>query len=101
GFTKCSSVVMKHFLKRWKDWHPGDVAVTNDPWLAAGHLNDIAIAVPVFHRGNLVAFAANIAHQADIGGRGYSADANSIFEEGLAIPPMKLFRRDEPVQEVL
>ena len=101
GFTKCSSVVMKHFLKRWPEWHPGDVAVTNDPWLAAGHLNDVAIAVPVFHQGRLVAFAANIAHQADIGGRGYSADANSIYEEGLAIPPMKLYRKGAVVQEVL
>ena len=78
---------MKRFLERWSEWHPDDVAITNDPWLAAGHLHDVAIAVPVFHRGRIVAFSANIAHQADIGGRGYSADANSIFEEGLAIRP--------------
>src|ERR1043166_3265491 len=84
GFTRCASTVMKHFIQRWPEWHPGDVAITNDPWLAAGHLHDVAIAVPVFYRGRLVAFSANIAHQADIGGRGYSADANSIFEEGLA-----------------
>lgn len=101
GFTKCSSVVMKHFLGLWKDWHPGDVAITNDPWLSAGHLHDVAIAVPVFHKGRLVAFTANIAHQADIGGRGYSADANSIFEEGLALPPMKLYKEGKVVQEVL
>ncbi len=101
GFTRCASVVMKHFLQRWKDWHPEDVAITNDPWLAAGHLHDIAIAVPVFHRGRLVAFSANIAHQADIGGRGYSADANSIFEEGLALPPMKLYQQGRLVPEVL
>jgi N-methylhydantoinase B len=101
GFTRCSSVVMKHFLSRWQHWHPGDVAMTNDPWLAAGHLNDIAIAVPVFHKGKLIAFTASIAHQADIGGRGYSADANSIFEEGLALPPMKLYKAGEVVQEVL
>ncbi len=101
GFTRCSSTVMKHFLERWKDWHPDDVAITNDPWLAAGHLHDIAIAVPVFHNDRIVAFAANIAHQADIGGRGYSADANSIFEEGLALPPMKLYRAGKAVPEVL
>jgi len=101
GFTRCSSVVMKHFLERWQQWHPDDVAITNDPWLAAGHLHDVAIAVPVFHNGKLVAFSANIAHQADIGGRGYSADANSIFEEGLALPPMKLYREGKVVEEVL
>lgn len=101
GFTRCASTVMKHFLARWPEWHPDDVAMTNDPWLAAGHLNDIAIAVPVFHRGRLVAFSANIAHQADIGGRGYSADGASIFEEGLALPPMKLYREGRLVPEVL
>jgi N-methylhydantoinase B len=101
GFTRCASTVMKHFIRRWPEWHPEDVAITNDPWLAAGHLHDVAIAVPVFYRDRLVAFAANIAHQADIGGRGYSADANSIFEEGLALPPMKLYRRGVPVPEVL
>lgn len=100
GFTRCASTVMKHFIARWPDWHPEDVAVTNDPWLAAGHLHDVAIAVPVFHRGKIVAYSANIAHQADIGGRGYSADANSIFEEGLALPPMKLYRQGKAVQEV-
>ena len=77
------------------------MAITNDPWLAAGHLHDVALAVPVFHKGKIVAFAVNIAHQADIGGRGYSADANSIFEEGLALPPMKLYRAGKVVQEVL
>ena len=101
AFNGCASVVMKTFLKKWPDWDPGDVAITNDPWLAAGHLHDIALAVPVFHKGRLVAFSANIAHQADIGGRGYSADANSIFEEGLALPPLKLYRAGKPVQEVL
>lgn len=100
GFTRCASTVMRHFLARWPEWHPDDVAITNDPWLAAGHLHDVAIAVPVFYRGKIVAFAANIAHQADIGGRGYSADANSIFEEGLALPPMKLYRAGVLVPEV-
>ena len=101
GFTRCASTVMKHFLGRWNKWHPEDVAITNDPWLAAGHLHDVAIAVPVFHRSRLVAFSANIAHQADIGGRGYSADANSIFEEGIALPPMKLYNAGRVVPEVL
>jgi N-methylhydantoinase B len=101
GFTKCAAVVMRHFLTLWSSWDPGDVAVTNDPWLAAGHLHDIAIAVPIFHLGKLVGFAANIAHQADIGGRGYSAEANSIYEEGLSLPPMKLYRKGVLVQEVM
>jgi len=51
GFTRCASTVMKHFLQRWPKWHAEDVAITNDPWLAAGHLHDVAIAVPVFYNG--------------------------------------------------
>ena len=92
---------MKHFLQRWPKWHPEDVAITNDPWLAAGHLHDVAIAVPVFHKGKIVAFSANIAHQADIGGRGYSADANSIFEEGPGAAADEALRRGPVVPEVL
>ena len=51
GFTRCASTIMKAFLRRWSDWHPDDVAITNDPWIGAGHLNDVATVVPVFHRG--------------------------------------------------
>lgn len=101
GFTRCASTVMKAFLDRWSDWHPEDVAITNDPWLAAGHLHDIALAVPIVHKGKIVGFSANIAHQADIGGRGYSADAASIYEEGLALPPMKLVEGGREKPEVL
>lgn len=92
---------MKAFLDRWSEWHPDDVAITNDPWLAAGHLHDIALAVPIVHNGRIVGFSANIAHQADIGGRGYSADAASIYEEGLALPPMKLVEAGREKPEVL
>src|SRR5581483_6946900 len=58
GFTRCASTVMKRFLERWSRWHPDDVAITNDPWLAAGHLHDIALAVPVFYKDRIVAFSA-------------------------------------------
>jgi N-methylhydantoinase B len=80
AFTRAASVVTRHFMAKWPVWDEGDVAITNDPWLSTGHLHDVSIVVPVFCEGKLVAFCANIAHQADIGGRGYSADATSIFE---------------------
>ena len=71
---------------------PGDVLVTNDPWLCAGHLFDIAIAVPVFRDGNVVAFCGVVGHVTDIGGTKDSLNAREIYEEGFQIPPMKLFR---------
>jgi N-methylhydantoinase B len=70
---------------------PGDVLITNDPWICAGHLPDINLLKPIFYRGRVVAIAANTAHLSDVGGRG-SAEAVDLFEEGLRIPPSKLFK---------
>lgn len=77
---------------------PGDVIITNDPWITVSQLHDITIATPVFHNGRAVALFANCCHALDIGGRGLSADARSIFEEGLHLPIAKLHDAGEPVQ---
>ena len=79
---------------------PGDVIVTNDPWITVSQLHDITIATPVFHKGRAVALFANCCHALDIGGRGLSADARSIFEEGLFLPVMKLHEAGEPVRPI-
>ncbi len=71
---------------------PGDVLVTNDPWLCAGHLFDIAIVTPVFHEGTLVALLGTVGHVSDIGGTKDSLRAREIYDEGLQIPPMKLMK---------
>jgi N-methylhydantoinase B len=68
-------------------WRVGDMAITNDPWLGTGHLQDISMVSPIFHRGTLVAFIAVAAHGPDIGGSLYSATSRELFEEGLRIPP--------------
>jgi N-methylhydantoinase B len=83
------NVLATHPVERW---HPGDVLITNDPWLNTGHLPDTAVITPIFLDGRLVAFAGNTAHKSDIGGIGYSADGKEIFEEGLRIPPTKLYK---------
>ena len=66
---------------------PGDVLVTNDPWLCAGHLFDIAVAVPVFRDGRVVAFCGVVGHVTDIGGTKDSLNAREVYEEGFQIPP--------------
>lgn len=71
---------------------PGDMLVTNDPWLCAGHLFDIAIVSPVFRDGRVVALVGTVGHVADIGGTRDSLRAREIFDEGLQIPPMKIAR---------
>lgn len=89
---------LKHFLARFprETWKPGDCVITNDPWLATGHLPDITMVMPIFHDGELVAFSGSIAHSPDIGGSLWSADCRELYEEGLRIPPMRFLEAGEP-----
>ena len=83
----------------------GDMFIANDPHVAGGtHLPDINMAMPVFADGRLVAFVCNIAHHADVGGvaRGsMSGGMSEIYQEGLRIPVMRLYRRGELDSELL
>lgn len=81
-----------HFLKRWPvaTMRPGDVFLTNDPWLGNGHLNDFTVVTPAFRGGRAVALFASACHVVDIGGRGVLADGRQVYEEGICIPLMKL-----------
>jgi len=72
------------------DSKAGDVFIVNDPWLLAGHLNDVCVLSPIFFKGNPVAFTACVFHHSDIGGR-VSSDNREVFEEGLYIPLVKLY----------
>jgi 5-oxoprolinase (ATP-hydrolysing) len=75
---------------------PGDVLITNDPWLCAGHLFDIAVVTPAFADGKVVALLATVGHVTDIGGTRDFLHAREIYEEGFQIPPMKLYRAGAP-----
>lgn len=79
----------------------GDVLVTNDPWLCAGHLFDVALVSPVFRAGRLVGLVGSVAHCSDIGGTRNGLAAREVYEEGLQIPPMKLARAGEPNDDLL
>ncbi|MEW2506879.1 hydantoinase B/oxoprolinase family protein [Amycolatopsis sp. NPDC047767] len=69
----------------------GDVLFTNDPWIGAGHLPDVAVVTPFFKRGRVVGFAGSIAHVSDIGGLLNQSEARSVYEEGVYFPPLKLY----------
>jgi N-methylhydantoinase B len=75
---------------------PGDVVITNDPWISAGHFFDITIFSPVFKDGRIVAYMGSTIHHTDIGGYGIGAGARDVHEEGLWIPPSKLYEAGEP-----
>lgn len=70
-----------------------DVYITNDPWKGTGHRHDITVVTPSFYKERLVGYFACTAHIVDIGGRGFGADASSVYEEGLGIPIMKFAER--------
>jgi N-methylhydantoinase B len=91
GHVNAMADAVAHFIRRIgrENILEGDVYITNDPWEGTGHLHDITMVTPSFHRGVLVGFFACTAHVVDIGGRGFGADAHSVYEEGLYIPIMK------------
>ena len=94
---------VRHFLREFppESLAPGDVLITNDPWMGTGHLPDLCVAKPVFLDGGILGFAASTAHAPDIGGRIRSPEAREIFEEGLQIPIMKLVSAGEPDRTLL
>ena len=103
GHINAMASSMRHFLAAFPSEKlvPGDVLITNDPWMTAGQINDITIATPIFKDGRLVAWFANTCHAADIGGRILSAEAREVYEEGLRLPIMKLFESGEPNKTLL
>jgi len=94
GHVNTMAEAMKHLLARFpiQEMAEGDQYITNDPWLASGHLHDLTVAAPVFEDGRVVALFGCCCHQVDIGGLGQGPDGRSIYEEGLQIPPIKLVK---------
>ncbi|HLG73183.1 MAG TPA: hydantoinase B/oxoprolinase family protein [Chloroflexota bacterium] len=75
---------------------PDDIFASNDPNVFGQHLNNVVLILPVFFEGRLVAFSAVRSHWVDIGGRdpgGWNVDTTEIYQEGLQIPTVKLFKR--------
>ena len=95
-------ILEKHPLS---DIRPGDVFISNDPFVGRGsHLPDVAMVAPVFSGGELVLFVSNIAHHADIGGMAPGSMAGGmteIYQEGLRIPPIRLFRGGELDRDIM
>jgi len=88
-------------------FQPGDVWILNDPYVGGTHLNDINLVIPVFVDGELLAILANTGHWMDIGGSiagGWVPEATSIHQEGLLIPPVRLYeqgRRNDAVIDMI
>ena len=92
-FNQTLPYVTKAVMEKFgvENMRPGDVFITNDPWLCAGHNPDIAVMTPFFRAGKLVGIAATVAHVSDMGGVLDSNIARESYDEGLLIPMAKLY----------
>jgi N-methylhydantoinase B len=92
--------ILPHILRtnRLSEVHPGDVFIGNDAYAGGGtHLPDIVMAEPIFVDGAIAAWTVNLAHHADFADRGHA----HIYQEGLRIPPIRLYRSGQLQQDVL
>lgn len=83
---------------------PGDVFIVNDPYMGGTHLMDVKFVKPFFHEGKIYAWLANTGHWPDTGGMvpgGFSAKATESEQEGLRLPPVKLYKKGVLDEEIL
>ena len=91
-------------IERAKDLKEGDLFIVNDPYLGGTHLMDVRFVKPFFYEGELFAWLANTGHWPDTGGAvpgGFSANATEVEQEGLRLPPVKLFKAGVMDEEIL
>lgn len=105
-FIGSAPITLRHMLKRFPaaTLKPGDVIITNDPWLGTGHLYDITMVRPVFRKGRIVAYTLSITHLPDVGGSGFGSSAVEVYHEGLRLPICKLYeegRLNELIVEII
>src|SRR5689334_6041531 len=95
GHVNSMAESVGHFLRKFpaSTMQEGDHYITNDPWLATGHLHDLTVVTPAFRHRRIVGLFANTAHVIDVGGLGMGPEGRSVFEEGMYIPIVKCFDR--------
>jgi len=102
SFIGIMPVTLKAMLEKYppETLEDGDVLISNDPWIGAGHLNDITMIQPLFRKGRIVAFIGSTFHSVDIGGA-RSPHATERYAEGLYIPICRVVRRGEENADVM
>lgn len=103
SFVATQAFTLADLLRRVprEEFRPGDVYITNDPWIGTGQAMDITLLSPVFHDEQLVAFAGSVAHAPDLGGAQHWNLSVDVFGEALLIPPLKLYDRGRPNETLL
>jgi len=106
GHVNAMAASVGFFLNKYPahTMRPGDVYVTNDPWMGTGHLHDFTMVTPTFYRGRVIGLFASTTHVVDIGGIGFGADGRQVYDEGLYMPILPLARdgkMDEAILEIV
>lgn len=88
SFTGTAPMTLAHMLARYPAYtlRPGDVLITNDPWMGTGHMFDVSVMRPVFLRERLVGYCMSVSHLPDVGGAGWSPETTEMYQEGLRLP---------------
>ena len=92
AFTGTAPQTIRHMLRKFpvEALEPGDVLITNDPWMGTGHVFDVSVMRPAFLRGEHVGFTMSVSHLPDLGGVGFGTVATQYYEEGLYISIIKI-----------
>jgi N-methylhydantoinase B len=107
GITSFINLDMSDAFRAFDSYDEGDIVITNDPYSSgamSSHLPDVNVFRPVFHRGRLVCFTFAYVHSTDMGGNvaGSLTPSNyEVFQEGIRIPPLKLYKKDVLSEDLL
>ncbi|QBY56196.1 hydantoinase B/oxoprolinase family protein [Cupriavidus oxalaticus] len=102
AFAAIMGVMTRSVLAKYPvgTWQPGDCVITNNPWIATGHLPDVAMVTPIFREDVLVGFCATAAHVPDIGGTP-NMGVTELISEGVLVPPIRMYRAGERNDDML
>jgi N-methylhydantoinase A/oxoprolinase/acetone carboxylase beta subunit/N-methylhydantoinase B/oxoprolinase/acetone carboxylase alpha subunit len=103
-FVGTMQFAVQSVIRMRQDLRPGDIVLMNDPYLGGTHGMDMKLVRPFHYRGRLFCYLANTGHWPDVGGAnpgGFSATSTEILQEGLRIPPVRLYREGQLDQDVL
>ena len=107
GFLGTLTFSVRYVLEKFgrNGLRPGDVIILNDPYMGGGtHLSDVSLVMPIFHEGDLVAFAANKAHWTEVGGKdpgSWTTDSIDVYQEGLQFTGLKIYMGGQPNQALI
>ncbi|MCF8884554.1 MAG: hydantoinase B/oxoprolinase family protein [Nitrososphaerota archaeon] len=105
GFSGVLDFVAREVLEKWDgEMRPGDIYILNVPYKSGTHLNDVALAMPVFYRDELISMILNKGHWSEVGGMhfgSWTSDSTEIYQEGVQFPCVRLYREGKPNKDVI